>query len=412
VEPERHVAGQAGRIGRQLLGATTDEPVSGGERDERLLELDRAGVEGPRELALLAHDRAEDLVAPFVEMRVGVAHRLDHDLRRLGHERLAAAEKTAVPDGASQDPTEDVAATLVRRQHAVPDEERHGPAVVGDDLVAEALLLERLGVVADELAHPGVDGGKQIGVVVRSNALDDRGDALKAHARVHARERQRHAAVRTLVELHEDEVPHLEPARAVLGVIGDAVRALRELRASVVVDLAARATGTCLGHPPEVLVVALVDVAPLRHPLGRKADLLAPDVPGELVVGVRGRRKALSRDPEIDGQELPGPVDRLALEVIAEAPVAEHLEQRVVARRAADLLEVVVLAGDPEAALVVHGAVVAALLGPGEHVLELDHAGVREEERRVRRRDEARARHGRVASTNEEVDEPSPDLRG
>ena len=51
-------------------------------------------------------------------------------------------------------------------------------------------------------------------------------------------------------------------------------------------------------------------------------------------------------------------MDRLALEVVAEAPVAEHLEERVVARRPADLLEVVVLAGDAQAALVVDRAVV------------------------------------------------------
>ena len=55
-------------------------------------------------------------------------------------------------------------------------------------------------------------------------------------------------------------------------------------------------------------------------------------------------------------RKLPRPVDRVALEVVAEAPVAEHLEQGVVPRRPADLLEVVVLAGHPEAALDVHGA--------------------------------------------------------
>ena len=67
-------------------------------------------------------------------------------------------------------------------------------------------------------------------------------------------------------------------------------------------------------------------------------------------------------------------MDRLALEVVAEAPVAEHLEERVVARRPPDLLEVVVLAGDPQAPLVVDGPGVRALLGPGQDILELDHA--------------------------------------
>ncbi len=51
--------------------------------------------------------------------------------------------------------------------------------------------------------------------------------------------------------------------------------------------------------------------------------------------------------------------------------------------RPADLLEVVVLAGDAQAALVVDRPVVAARLGAGEDVLELDHARVREQERLV-----------------------------
>ena len=92
------------------------------------------------------------------------------------------------------------------------------------------------------------------------------------------------AAVGELVELHEHEVPDLEPARAVLAVVRDALRALGRVRAAVEVDLAARPARAGVGHPPEVAVVACVDVAPARHALGRQADLVAPDVPGDLVV--------------------------------------------------------------------------------------------------------------------------------
>ena len=48
--------GSRGRIGRQVLLAPADDPLRVGQRDERLLELDRAGVEGPGELRLLAGD--------------------------------------------------------------------------------------------------------------------------------------------------------------------------------------------------------------------------------------------------------------------------------------------------------------------------------------------------------------------
>ena len=68
------------------------------------------------------------------------------------------------------------------------------------------------------------------------------------------------------------------------------------------------------------------------------------------------------------------------------------------------------LAGHPEDPLVVDGAGVAPLLGPGEDLLELDHAGVREEESLVAGRDEAGARDSGVAAFLEELDEAFPDL--
>ena len=102
-------------------------------------------------------------------------------------ERLAAAEEPAVADRAADDPAEHVAAPLVRRQHAVGDEERDGPDVVGDDLVAEALGLEGVRIVAEELAHPGVDRREQVGVEVAGDLLEDARQPLEAHPRVDAR---------------------------------------------------------------------------------------------------------------------------------------------------------------------------------------------------------------------------------
>ena len=80
--------------------------------------------------------------------------------------------------------------------------------MIGDHLVAEALALDRFGVVADELGQALDDRREQIGPVVRVDALDDRGQALEADAGVDALERQRRERpVRRPVELHEDEVP-------------------------------------------------------------------------------------------------------------------------------------------------------------------------------------------------------------
>src|SRR3989304_5471133 len=136
---------------------------------------------------------------------------------------------------------------------------------------------------------------------------------------------------------------------------------------------------------------------PGGHTLGRQADLIGPDVPGDVVVLVGRGRQAVGGDAQIDGQELPGPVDRLALEVVAEAPVAEHPEEGVVATGSPHFLEVVVLAGHAQDALHVHGPLVGARLDAGEDVLELDHARVREEQRLVAGRDEAGGRSGEAS---------------
>ncbi len=317
-----------------------------------------------------------------------------------------------MPHRATDDPAQDVPPPFVGGQHAVGDEERDRARVVGDHLVAEPLRLEIARVVTEERAEAVVDRREEVRVEVRRDLLEHARQPLEAHPRVDALERQRVAPVGPLVELHEHEVPDLEPARTVLRVVRDALRPLGEVRAAVEVDLAARPARAGVGHPPEVVVVARVDIAPARHPVRRQADLVAPDRPGDVVVGVRGGGKPLFGDAQVLGQEVPREMDRLALEVVAEAPVAEHLEERVVARGPADLLEVVVLAGDSQDPLVVHRPGIRARLRPGQDLLELDHPGVREEQRLVAGRDEAGARDVGVAALLEELDETAADLGG
>jgi hypothetical protein len=81
-----------------------------------------------------------------------------------------------------------------------------------------------------------------------------------------------------------------------------------------------------------------------------------------------------------------------------------------VARRAADLLEVVVLARDAQHGLRIHGADVVALLLPGEHALERCHARVHEEEGRIVASEQRRGRHARVPALLEEALEALSDL--
>ena len=108
--------------------------------------------------------------------------------------------------------------------------------------------------------------------------------------------------------------------------------------------------------------------------------------------------------------QVPGELDRALLEVVAEREVAEHLEEGVVARRVADIVEVVVLAARAHAFLRRDGARIGALFQAGEDVLELHHPGIGEHQGRVVARDERRRGHDLVAVLGKIVEEARPDI--
>ena len=126
---------------------------------------------------------------------------------------------------------------------------------------------------------------------------------------------------------------------------------------------------------PEVVLLAELEDA-----LGGDADLLVPDAEG-LVVGGGGlvagehggiQPVRLQTHPFGRGQELPGPVDRVPLEVVSEGEVAQHLEVGAVAGGLADVLDV----AGADALLAGADPVAGGLLLPGEPGLHGRHAGV------------------------------------
>ena len=68
------------------------------------------------------------------------------------------------------------------------------------------------------------------------------------------------------------------------------------------------------------------------------------------------RKAGPSGNPQTLDEKFPGPIDRFLLEIIAETPVAEHLEKGVVIGVEADVFEVVVFAAGADAFLRVGGA--------------------------------------------------------
>ncbi len=216
------------------------------------------------------------------------------------------------------------------------------------------------------------------------------------------------------VELHEDVVPdlHVAVAAALESAAGAAGGFLgaRPVRAPEVVDLRAPPAGAGVAHLPEV-----VGHAQLADAIGGQEP--APDV--ERLVVARhaafapedGRVEPVDRQPPLVGEQRPGHRDRVVLEVVAEREVAEHLEERVVAARGADVVEVVVLAAHPHALLRGGGALVVAPLAAEEQVLELVHPGVGEEQRRVVGRHQRGRGHHPVAVAGEEVEEALAESR-
>ena len=233
-------------------------------------------------------------------------------------------------------------------------------------------------------------------------------------------------AVGVRVELDEDEVPDFD---ALGGALVDQEPAGVAGGREVNVQLGAWAAGAGLAHHPEVvLFVAIHDVDGGVEAFG--AEFFGPEVPCLLValggvadgfVGiVNGRIDALRGEaPALDDQ-LPRPLDGFLFEIVAEGPVPEHLEEGVVIRVEADVIEVVVLAARADALLGVRRARVAAgdCAAPFRDVRaflaeedgdELVHAGVREEEV-WRVRHERAARHDGVLFLAEEIEERLADL--
>jgi hypothetical protein len=378
VEAERVLAGDVAVVRRDVLEQA--HPTR-----ERLAEP-----------LFLRRQDAVDVGAVRFELRVRLAHLLDHDVAEAIEVRRLESDTLSLLDGAADDPAHHVAAALVRRRHAVRREERHPTAVVGED----PMRLRRLRRVAVRnaalLRDPAHDRLVAVGLVHRDDALEDGGRPLEPHTRVHVLLRERRQLpVGVELELHEDEVPELEEplARAPGRAFGPAAA---DLLAAVVVHLGVRAAGPGAADRPEVLGRRQED-----EPLGRLADL-QPVVVRDLVLaepklGIAGE----DADPEpcrIDLQvledEVPRELDRALLEVLAEREVAEHLEEGEVVAVEPDLVDVV----RAEALLEGRQDRRGRLLAPEEERHQRLHARRREERRPVvRPRSQRPGRPERVA---------------
>ena len=267
---------------------------------------------------------------------------------------------------------------------------------VMDILVAIRVNARRIGRGLDQRFE-------QVGVVIVVAALHQRRNAFQPHAGVNRLHVQRpHRAIFKLLVLHENDVPDLDEPIAIF--LRRARRATPDLIAMVIENFGARPARTGRPHLPEIIRRRDAD-----DPFFRNAELF-PDVECLVIRMVNRHRQAVLVDPEILGDQVPREGDRLLLEIIAEAEIAEHLEKRVVPRRVADIIQIIMLAPGPHAFLRRGGAGIVACLQPGEQILELHHPRIDKHQRRVVARHKRAGRLDRMAMLFEIGQEGGPDV--
>ncbi len=242
---------------------------------------------------------------------------------------------------ATHDPAQHIAASLVRGQHAVGNQERSRAHMIGDHAMAEARLAFALGARSFDRGRDQM--AEEVDVVIVGDALKDRADALEPHSGVDRRPRQVDARFLVdLFELHEDKIPELEEAIAFL--VGRSGRAALDGVALVVEDLRIVSARPKRAHRPQIALV--IDDALV----GETRDLL-PEPACFLVCRIDGNPKAVFRKARNFANVGPGVFDRRFLEIVAEREIPQHLEKGVVARRVADIVEIIVLAAGAHAFL-------------------------------------------------------------
>ena len=386
-------------------GHRATDRCTGPEPVELGVEQGRAGAQrGPEALFLAAHDVAHEVVLGD-QLGIGLTHDGDRGVDQPGGDEVGDVEQVGLAHGPPDDAAQHVAPTLVGGEDPVGHEERHGAGVLGEDAQRRVGAIGHPEAMAGDPLRRLDEGGQHVGVEHRVDALEDREDPFEPGAGVDVLAGQFGVdALEAAAVLHEHQVPDLEEplvatgGRPAVGPVGGAL---------VDEDLRTRPAGTGRppGRAPPVVGVEALDA------VGAHADDVTPDLLGLVVGDVHGDPETIGVEAEQLGDHLPRHRDGLGLEVVAEAEVAEHLEEGQVAGVPADLLEVGVLAAGADALLDGGGPGVRGRLLAEEVGLERHHAGHGEHEVGIVG-DEAGRGHDGVAALGEEPLEGSSQLVG
>ena len=339
-----------GQLDREAVSVVQSECVGTGDHrvggllgllDGHVENLD-AVLQRTTECIFLAVGRFGDIVEGVVELRVAGDHGLLGDGQQLGNHRIGHTEYTHGLHGATQQATQHVATADVARTHAIGHNHQRGTHVVGHDTELDIRGLV-LAVLAAGQALGGLDDREDlIGLVDVLLALHQVGQAFQTGTGIDVLLGKLADDVQVGLGLDvvdlvvlEHEIPDLDEAR----LIGRGTAITAVFGAAVHVDLGAGTARARATGGPEV-----VFHAENLHVLGIEA-LVLPDGTGLFIVGKGGdpqlfRVKAVTALVLRGGQQLPGVVDGLFLEVVADGEVAKHLEEGAMAGGLADLIDI------------------------------------------------------------------------
>src|SRR5579883_1942567 len=384
-----------GIVQRERLFAADDVSVTLGGFVDQAIEHGHSAFERAIENLFFLTDRRRDTRRTLPELGVSRLERSHHGGHQLRQKSIRVSEQLSVANGAPNQETQDESPIGIRRIDPVVDQERGGTHVVGDDILADALLVLRKRCLADRWLR-GDQIGKEIGIVHGRNAVADGEHALQPRPGVDRFARKFFQfAVRRAVVLLKDDIPDLDVTASQIGT--GIVRPARVFGSGIVKDLGARTAGTGRTHRPEIVFVEPGD------PRGVQTDWARPNSRRFVVVDVHGHVEAARIQVKHLGHELPRPRDCLALVIVAEAEVAQHFEEGAVPAGPSDALDIALGAGDAQTALHRYGARRGRRLLAEKDRDELLHTGDCKQRGRHLVRDQRRRWKQLVLLTDEEV---------
>ncbi|MND20558.1 hypothetical protein D3C80_108910 [compost metagenome] len=347
-----NVCGQVNRETVSVIQAESGVAVQriAGQFGQLFIEQSQTALKSTRKLLFFGFQNLLDqrlLAFQFIARCTHDANQWPHQLIEEG---IFRAQHVAVTDSTTNDTAQHVATVFIRRGHAVSNQERTRANMVRDNAQR---FVAQIGCTG-HFSHGFNQGAEQIDVVVGVDVLQNSRDTLQTHTGIYGRLRQRlHSAVNLTVELHEDDVPDLNVAIAIF--FCRARRSTPNVVAVIVEDLGTRTARTCVAHLPEVVrrIRRAFVVADADNALTWDTDFFFPDFVSFIIGFVHGNPQTLFRqvEPVFTGQQFPRELDSIVFEVVAEAEVAQHLEESMVTCGVADVFQIVVFTARTHATL-------------------------------------------------------------